>query len=60
MHAMYVSPKEFETAMMEVNIAFEIVHKKVDTLQERIEELEQAAKQTNSTRKTSKSQTGET
>ena len=42
MTAMYINPKQFENAMIEVNIAFDIANKRIDMLQERVKELETA------------------
>lgn len=55
MSTIYISPKQFETAMMEINIAFEIVHSKMNKLQERVAELEAEKKATKTTTKTNKS-----
>lgn len=44
MPSLYISPKEFEHLKMEINLAFEIAHKKIDLLQERVVELEEDLK----------------
>ena len=50
---MYISPKQYEASMIEINIAFEVVNSRIDKLQERVLELEEAAK-ANSSKATTK------
>jgi hypothetical protein len=53
MPAMYISPKQYEASMIEINIAFEVANKRIDMLQEKVQELEEAAK-ANSSKTTTK------